>query len=101
MKCTPIRYTPMRCTSVRRFFRGCTAGSCLQGCGLSGSAALPASVIECHDRFSLSHSNHGKLRESSITSHVAVDLEASRSFALRSGKLSDYVYIHAHPRTPL
>ena len=41
------------------------------------------------------HSNHGKiskLRESSITSHVATDLEAGRSFALRSGELSDYIF---------
>jgi hypothetical protein len=32
------------------------------------------------------------LRGGSITGHVATDLEASRSFALRSGKLSDYIF---------
>jgi hypothetical protein len=55
MRCTPVRYTPMRCTPVRWLFRGCTAtgdiaGSCLQGCGLSGSApsllARPQSCIQ-------------------------------------------------------
>jgi hypothetical protein len=47
-------------------FRGYTAsgdiaGSCLQGCGLSGSTALPASVIECPiASLETCHSNHGK-----------------------------------------
>jgi hypothetical protein len=41
---------------LKTLFRGCTAigdiaGSCLQGCGQSGSAALPVSVIEVFVRF--------------------------------------------------
>ena len=70
-----------------------------QGCGRSGSAALPASAIEVFVLLPL-RPKDGKslsLKAVLLLAIFATDLEDSRSLALQSGKLSNYIFNAIEP----